>query len=143
MAQDAVSVRESPRHWSSQPPVLNSGVLHPPRADTQTQRKKARGCGLSLAKRKTNELGALYLASLHAAGAYIGLAHTALRVLDGDLLDIRAEHSVRYAVRVADVAPRNRMLTANFANFRHRYHSRFVLLLHGTKTVDDKKALTL
>ena len=53
------------------------------------------------------------------------------QVLDGDLLHVGTEHAVRHAVRVADVAPCDRVLSANFANFRHRYHSRFVLFPHG------------
>lgn len=51
-------------------------------------------------------LCALDLASLHALGAHIGLLDLAVQ-LNGDLLYVRAEHTVGHAMRVADVASCN------------------------------------
>ena len=45
-------------------------------------------------------LGALYLTSLHALGAYVGALNLAVN-LNGDLLDVRTEGAVAYAMRVA------------------------------------------
>lgn len=67
--------------------------------------------------------GALDLASLHAVRAHVGLVDMTALVLDRDLLYVRTEHAVRHSMRVADTAPRDGSLTANFTNLRHRSHS--------------------
>ena len=59
------------------------------------------------------------LAGLHAAGADVRLADAALLVADGDLLDVRTEGAVAYAMRVADATTSNRCLTADLAYFGH------------------------
>ena len=64
-------------------------------------------------------LGALHLSGLHAGGAHVGATNMALRVTNGDLLDVGTEHAVAHTVRVADATTGNRVLTANFANLRH------------------------
>ena len=64
-------------------------------------------------------LCALHLAGLHALGADVGLAHMAVLILDGDLLDVRTERAVRDAMGVADATTSNRGFTANFANLGH------------------------
>ena len=87
-------------------------------------------------------LGALDLASLHAAGADVGLANTALLVANGDLLDVGLEPAVRHAVRVADVTTSRGLLAANFTNLRHCYQLRINAFHHG-KTVDSKLAKKL
>lgn len=63
-------------------------------------------------------LCALYLASLHALGANVGALYLAVN-LDGDLLDVRTEGAVAYAMRVADATTSNRCLTADLAYFGH------------------------
>lgn len=63
-------------------------------------------------------LGALYLTSLHALGAYVGALNLAVN-LNGDLLDVRTEGAVAYAMRVADATTSNRCLTADLAYFGH------------------------
>ena len=64
-------------------------------------------------------LGALDLASLHAAGADVGLADMAVLVANRDLLDVGLEPAVRHAMRMADVTASRRLLAADFTNFRH------------------------
>ena len=81
-------------------------------------KKATRLGGLLLAGCKAL-LCALDFASLHALGADVGLAHMTLAIADGDLLDVRAEHAVGHAMRVADAPASNRLLTADFANLRH------------------------
>ena len=61
----------------------------------------------------------LHLSGLHAGGAHVGATNMALRVTNGDLLDVGTEHAVAHTVRVADATTGNRVLTANFANLRH------------------------
>lgn len=63
-------------------------------------------------------LCALDLASLHALGAYVSALYLAVH-LDGDLLNVRTEGAVAYAMRVADATTSNRCLTADIANFGH------------------------
>ena len=70
-------------------------------------------------KAETLLLGALHLSGLHAGGAHVGATDMALRVANGDLLDVGTEHAVAHTVRVADATTGNRVLTANFANLRH------------------------
>ena len=65
-------------------------------------------------------LGALYLTSLHALGAYVGALNLAVN-LNGDLLDVRTEGAVAYAMRVADATTSNRCLTADLAYFGHSW----------------------
>ena len=63
-------------------------------------------------------LGTSHLLGLEAAGAYVHLA--AVTVDDNvHTLDVRAELTVGDAVRVADGATSNGVLTADFANFGH------------------------
>ena len=59
------------------------------------------------------------LAGLQAARADVCLAHSAVGLLDGDLLDVRTEGAVAYAMRVADATTSNRCLTADLAYFGH------------------------
>ena len=70
------------------------------------------------------ELGALDLAGLHAARADVSLAHVAVFVADGNLLDVGLEPTVGHAMRVADVTTSSRLLAANFTNLRHCYQLR-------------------
>ena len=70
----------------------------------------------SVMERET--LGALYLTCLHALGAYVGALNLAVN-LNGDLLDVRTEGAVAYAMRVADATTSNRCLTADIAYFGH------------------------
>ena len=62
-------------------------------------------------------LGARNLARLEAGGANVHLA--TMTIDDVDTLDVGAELTVGDAVRVADGATGNGVLTANFANFGH------------------------
>ena len=64
------------------------------------------------------ELCALYLAGLHALGAYVGALYLTVN-LDGDLLDVRTEGAIAYAMRVADATTSNGCLTADLAYFGH------------------------
>lgn len=68
-------------------------------------------------------LSAFDLAGFHALGAYVCLLDLAVH-LDGDLLHVRTEYTVRHAVRMADVASGNRRLTADFTYLGHTNHSR-------------------
>ena len=63
-------------------------------------------------------LGARNLAGLEAGGANV---HLATMTVDNNVhaLDVRTERTVGDAVRVADGATGNGVLTANFANFGH------------------------
>ena len=63
-------------------------------------------------------LGARNLAGLEAGGANVHLATVTIDD-DVDALDVGAELTVGDAVRVADGATGNGVLTANFANFGH------------------------
>ena len=63
-------------------------------------------------------LCALDLAGLHALGAYVCALYLAVN-LDGDLLDVRTEGAVAYAMRVADATTSNGCLTADLAYFGH------------------------
>ena len=85
------------------------------------QRKKARYAGFSRTVKRRRLLGALDLAGLHATRANVSLAHMALGVADGDLLDIGLEPTVRNAVRVADITTCSGLLAAYFTNLRHSY----------------------
>ena len=87
------------------------------------------------ASKGANRLGALDLAALQAGGADVRLAHMALGILDGHLLDVGAEHAVGNAVRVADAAAGHRMLAANFTYLRHVDQLHFLSVL----PVEDKK----
>lgn len=68
-------------------------------------------------------LSALDLTGFHALGAHVRLFDPAVH-LDGDLLHIGTEYTVRHAVRMADVASGNRRLTADFTYLGHTNHSR-------------------
>ena len=63
-------------------------------------------------------LGAGHLLGLEAAGAHVHLATDAVHD-DVHALDVRTELTVGDAVRVADGATSNGVLTADFANFGH------------------------
>lgn len=63
-------------------------------------------------------LGARNLARLEAGGANVHLATVTIDD-DVDALDVGAELTVGDAVRVADGATSNGVLTADFANFGH------------------------
>lgn len=63
-------------------------------------------------------LGTRNLARLKAGGANVHLATVTIDD-DVDALDVGAELTVGDAVRVADRATGNGVLTANFANFGH------------------------
>ena len=67
---------------------------------------------------KGSPLGASHLSSLQAAGAHV---HLATGAVDDNVhaLDVRTERTVGDAVRVADGATSNGVLTADFANFGH------------------------
>ena len=84
-------------------------------------RESPRGGLLDSLEKKAGALllGALHLSGLHAGGAHVGATDMALRVTNGDLLDVGTEHAVAHTVRVADATTGNRVLTANFANLRH------------------------
>lgn len=84
-------------------------------------RESPRGGLLDSLEKKAGALllGALHLSGLHAGGAHVGATDMALRVANGDLLDVGTEHAVAHTVRVADATTGNRVLTANFANLRH------------------------
>jgi len=58
------------------------------------------------------------LVGLEALGADVDLLRRTLNQ-DRHALDIRVDHPVRYAVRVADVAASRRLLAANGANLGH------------------------
>ena len=73
------------------------------------------GPSISLMGCSAKVLRAGDLAGLHALGADVGLADMALGVLDGDLLDVGTEPTVRHAVGMADVTTGNGALTADFA----------------------------
>ena len=62
------------------------------------------------------------LASLHARSADIHLAGLAVDD-DGNLLNVRTEGTIVYAVGVADAATGHGVLTANFTNLGHFSHS--------------------
>ena len=63
-------------------------------------------------------LGAGHLLGLEAARAHVHLAAGTVND-DVDALDVRTELTVGDAVRVADGATSNGVLTADFANFGH------------------------
>ena len=73
------------------------------------------------------------LAGLHAFGADVLLVHRAVLLDDGHLLDVRTEHTVGDAVRVADGTTRLRSLTANFANLRHNHSLHYYQISSGCK----------
>ncbi len=87
------------------------------------QRRKPAYAGFLAADLRVFALCALDLAGLHAARADVSLAHMAVLVADGNLLDVGLEPAVRYAVRMADVAAGRGLLTADLANLRHVINS--------------------
>lgn len=93
-------------------------------------------------QKTTERLSALYFASFHALSADVGLADASLLILDRNLLYVRAEHTVRNTVRVADTTTCHRSFTANFTNFRHRSSLQYVGC-SSAQAVDDKKAFIL
>ena len=84
-------------------------------------RESPRGGLLDSLEKKAEALllGALHLSGLHAGGAHVGATDMALRVANGDLLDVGTEHAVAHTVRVADATTSNRCLTADLAYFGH------------------------
>ena len=91
-------------------------------------------------------LSALYFASFHALGAYIGFANMTVLVLNGDFLNVGLKPTVRHAMRVADAATCCRGLATNFTNLRHcsSLHIRHISVLATCQnTVDAKSALKL
>ena len=62
------------------------------------------------------------LAGLHAGSADVHLAGLAVDD-DGNLLNVRTEGTIGYAVGVADAATGHGVLTANFTNLGHFSHS--------------------
>ena len=62
------------------------------------------------------------LAGLHARSANIHLAGLTVND-DGNLLNVRTEGTIGYAVGVADAATGHGVLTANFTNLGHFSHS--------------------
>ena len=64
-----------------------------------------------------SESASLFLSDI-AIGAYVGALNLAVN-LNGDLLDVRTEGAVAYAMRVADATTSNRCLTADLAYFGH------------------------
>ena len=64
------------------------------------------------------KLSTLNLAGFHALGADVSLAYATI-LLDGDLLDVGAEHTVGNTMGVADVTTSDRCLSANFTNLGH------------------------
>lgn len=67
-------------------------------------------------------LAANDLAGLHAGSADIHLAGLTVND-DGNLLNVRTEGTIGYAVGVADAATGHGVLTANFTNLGHFSHS--------------------
>lgn len=63
-------------------------------------------------------LCALDVTSLEALGAYVSTLDLAIE-LDGDLLDVRTEGTIRDAMRVADVTTSARCFTADLTYFGH------------------------
>ena len=78
---------------------------------------------------REGSLGAGDLAGLEAGGAHVHLATSAVHD-NVDTLDVRTELTDGDAVRVADGATSNGVLTADFANFGH------VFTLLGRLVVD-------
>ena len=62
------------------------------------------------------------LAGLHAGSADVHLAGLTVND-DGNLLNVRTEGTIGYAVGVADAATGHGVLTANFTNLGHFSHS--------------------
>lgn len=87
------------------------------------QRRKPAYAGFLAADLRVFALCALDLPGLHAARADVSLAHMAVLVADGDLLDVGLEPTVCDAVRMADVTACRRLLTADLANLRHVINS--------------------
>ena len=83
----------------------------------EKKRPEGRFCRQRFVQRE-GTLGAGHLLGLEAARAHVHLATVAV---DDDVhaLDVRAELTVGDAVRVADGATSNGVLTADFANFGH------------------------
>ena len=61
----------------------------------------------------------------------MGTTDMAVGLLDGDLLDVRTERTVRDAVGVADATTSRGCLTANFANLGHVNQLHLLTILIG------------
>lgn len=81
----------------------------------------------SSVQKRCVKLSAFDLTGLHAFGADISALYLAVH-LDGDLLDVRAEGTVAYAMRVADATTSAWCFTADLANFGHSKSTPFTLI---------------